>query len=230
MRRDIIKDVEIKDPPLEELTKRYSTFSSIKRSCIGGCGCLIFLIIIIIVILKLFLGVGPQTVNKVPIDFPASIPVYDPESISEITFIDGQYKNRAIEIAAIIPKLILSPLISALDQDNINTSNDEKTNIKNVWKIINSPVGDQRNVVKIHWTNMNAESNFVYNYYKNELIKANYIVTDVNLNDDNAKQFSFLQGNIGGSFYVKINKNRAGTELANLIVNYYSNIATSTLE
>jgi len=230
MRRDIIKDVEIKDPPLEELTKRYSTFSSIKRSCIGGCGCLIFLIIIIIVILKLFLGVGPQTVNKVPIDFPASIPVYDPESISEITFIDGQYKNRAIEIAAIIPKLILSPLISALDQDAINTSNDEKTNIKNVWKIINSPVGDQRNVVKIHWTNMNAESNFVYNYYKNELIKANYIVTDVNLNDDNAKQFSFLQGNIGGSFYVKINKNRAGTELANLIVNYYSNIATSTLE
>jgi len=230
MRRDIIKDVVIKDPPLEELTKRYSTFSSIKRSCIGGCGCLVFFIIIIIVILKLFLGVGPQTINKVPIDFPDNIPVYDSESISEITFINGQYKNRAIEIAAIIPKLILSPLISALDQDTINTSNDEKTNIKNVWKIINSPVGDQRNVVKIRWINMNAEGNFVYNYYKNELIKANYTVADVNINDDDAKQFSFSQGNIGGSFYVKIDKNRTGTELANLIVNYYSIIATSTLE
>ncbi len=224
MRRDIIKDVEIKEPPLEELTRRYSTFSSIKRSCIGGCGCLVVLLIAFIVIIKVFLGVGPQNVSKVPNDFPTDIPIYDAENISEITFISGQYKNRAIEIAAIIPKVILSPLISALDKDMVSSS-DEKTSMKNIWKIVNEPVGDKRNVVKVKWINMPAEYDFVYNHYKNELTKSDYIITATSVGE-NEKQFSFAKDSISGSFYVKINKEMTSTELANLIVNYYSSTST----
>ena len=162
MRRDIIKDVEIKEPPLEELTRKYSTFSSIKRSCIGGCGCLVFIVIIIIIILKFAIGIGPQTITKMPTNFPYGIPVYDENKIEKITFISGTYKNRVIELSALFPKIILSPIISVLDPQDSGLEN--KSTLKDVWKLINSPVSDQRDVIKIKWNNLNTDPEFLYSY------------------------------------------------------------------
>jgi len=94
MRRDVIKNVKIVEPPLEEFTRKYSTFSAIKRTCLGGCGCFVFLVIAIYIVVKFFLGVGPQTIKIVPENFPKDIPVYDKENIETMTFISGKYKNR----------------------------------------------------------------------------------------------------------------------------------------
>ena len=220
MRRDIIKDVEIIEPPLEEMTKKYSTFSSIKRSCLGGCGCFIIFIIIIVVAFKMFLGAGPQEIKTVPPNFPIDVPVYDEENIDRITFVSGQYKNRSVEVAAIFPKLILSPLLSVVEKDEVTAPKNEKESAKNIWKIISSPVSDKRNMVKIEWKNLPAEFNFVYNYYKNELTKSGYTIDAISASQTE-KQFSFSQGENTGSFYVKIiDQNQTNTEYASLIINY----------
>ena len=180
MRRDLIKDVQIKEPPLEELTKKYSTFSTIKRSCLGGCGCLIFLLIVLVIVLKLVIGVGPQEVKQVPTTFPKTIPVYDKDNAESITFISGKYKNRAIEIAAIFPKIILSPLLLALDKNTRSSPSPSSTNrvytIGQVWNIINTPISDQRDVITIKWGKLDAEMDFVYSYYKTELTKNNFTI------------------------------------------------------
>jgi hypothetical protein len=220
MRRDIIKNVEIKEPPLEELTRKYSTFSSIKRNCLGGCGCLLFLIIILILILKFAIGVGPKNLSTVPTDFPVGIPVYDEEQIDSITYISGTYKNRVIEIAALFPKIILTPLISALDKDS-TSDNQESSNFKDMWKIINAPVSDRRDVIKIKWKDLNTDPSFLYSYYLTELKKNEYKVTTES-KTKNEKQFSFSKDSITGSIHVKSNDENTKTQVANLIVNYFT--------
>lgn len=227
MRRDIIKDVKIKEPPLEELTRKYSTFSNLKRSCLTGCGCLVFLLIILIIILKFALGVGPQQVTKVPADFPVDIHIYDKENITAITFISGKYKNRAIEIAAIFPKLILSPIISVLDKDLVDDQAGKKSTFKNMWKIINSPVSDQRDVVKITWENLTAEPDFIYDYYQTELKKKGYTI-EAESQGQTEQQFSFSKQTTAGSFYLKMDSAKTNTILANLIVNYYPPTSSTT--
>ena len=89
MVRRNLDDIEIVEPPLGELTKTHSH----KRACFTGCGCIVFLIITIIIGLKIYIGPGPQTLQKVPTNFPTDIPIYDRNNIEEITFISGQYKN-----------------------------------------------------------------------------------------------------------------------------------------
>ncbi len=224
MRRDLIKDVQIKEPPLEELTRKYSTFSTIKRSCLGGCGCLLFLFIILVVILKIVIGVGPQDLKSVPENFPKEIPVYDKDNIESITFISGKYKNRAIEIAAIFPKIILSPLLLALDKNTHNTPTNFNTNraytVGQVWNIINTPISDQRDVVTVKWGTLDAELDFVLSYYKIELNKNNFTI-NADSETEKIKQFSFSRGDTSGSFYIEAGED-TDISYAMLTVNYFA--------
>ena len=217
MRRNI-NNVEIVEPPIGELTKKYSAFSAIKRACLTGCGCLVFFIVGAIIIIRLALGSGPETLKTVPANFPADIPIYDKDSIEQITFISGKYKNRGIEIAALFPKIILSPLLMTLDkssQNNIQT--DRATSIKNLWNTISAPVSDHRDTVQIEWRKLNADPFFIIGYYKTELTKESYKI-DVESEGENVKQFSFSKGEITGSMYVQGPPGQ-GTEYAVLTVN-----------
>ena len=205
MRRNI-NNVEIVEPPIGELTKKYSAFSAIKRACLTGCGCLIFLIIAIIVFIRLALGHGPETLKSVPENFPTDIPVYDTDSIEQITFISGKYKNRGIEIAAFFPKLILSPLLVTMDKNNqpAGQTTDKITSVKNLWQTITTPVSDHRDTVQIEWRKLPADPYFVIGYYKTELQKAGYTI-EVESEGNNVQQFSFSKEKeeISGSMYVQ---------------------------
>jgi hypothetical protein len=231
MRRNI-ENIEIVEPPLEELTKKYSAFSAIKRTCMAGCGCLVLLIIGIIIFLKIAMGSGPQTLSKVPDSFPADIPVYDKDNIEKITFISGKYKNRGMEIAAFFPKIILSPLILTMDknQPSASTSNETGTlaSVKNVWKLINSPISDHRDMVQIEWKNLDAEPTFIVNYYKKELGKTDYKI-DVESEGKDFKQFSFSRGDITGLLLVQGDEEvRPGTDYMALTVNIGGGTTSST--
>jgi hypothetical protein len=217
MRRNI-NNVEIVEPPIGELTKKYSAFSAIKRACLTGCGCLGFVIIAAIITIRLVMGSGPTTLSSVPDNFPSDIPIYDKDNIEQITFISGKYKNRGIEIAALFPKIILSPLLMTLDkgsQNNIST--DKTTSIKNLWSTISAPVSDHRDTVQIEWRKLNADPFFVIGYYKTELKKESYNI-DVESEGDNVQQFSFSKGEITGSMYVQGPPGQ-GSEYAVLTVN-----------
>ncbi len=226
MRRDL-NNVEIVEPPIGELTKKYSAFSAIKRACLTGCGCLVFLIIGIIIFIRLAMGSGPETLNTVPQNFPTDIPVYDTDSIEKITFISGKYKNRGIEIAAFFPKIILSPLLISLDKDSQNPADPNKlTSVTNLWKIISTPVSDHRDTVQIEWRGLNADPFFIVGYYKTELRKESYKI-DVESEGKNVQQFSFSKGDVTGSMYVQGAPGQ-GAEYAVLTVNLTADISSST--
>ncbi len=219
MRRNI-NNVEIVEPPIGELTKRYSAFSSIKRTCFTGCGCLVILLIAIAIFLRLALGSGPQTLKNVPDNFPNDIPVYDENNIEQITFVSGKYKNRGIEIAAFFPKIILSPLFLTLNKNEQNTDESGRlASVKNLWNIISAPVSDHRDTVQIEWRNLDAGPSFIINYYKIELRKEGYKI-DVESEGQSVRQFSFSKDTITGSIYVQGDDTvKPGTDYVVLTVN-----------
>ena len=222
MRRNI-NNVEIVEPPIGELTKKYSAFSTIKRACVTGCGCLVIVIIGIIIFLRLALGNGPEILKKVPDNFPADIPVYDQDNVERITFVSGKYKNRGIEIAAFFPKIILSPLFLTLNKDGqSNNDTGRLSSVTNLWKIISAPVSDHRDTVQIEWQNQDADPAFIINYYKTELKKKDYKI-DVESEGKNVRQFSFSKDGITGSLYAQSEEEiRPGTDYAVLTVNLAS--------
>ncbi len=219
MRRNI-NNVEIVEPPIGELTKRYSAFSSIKRTCFTGCGCLVVFLIGIAIFLRLALGSGPQTLKNIPENFPKDITIYDEDNIEQITFVSGKYKNRGIEIAAFFPKIILSPLFLTLNKSEQSAEDTGKlASVKNLWKIISTPVSDHRDTVQIEWRNLDAEPTFIINYYKTELQKRGYKI-DVESEGQAVRQFSFSQDTITGSIYVEgDNTVKPGTDYVVLTVN-----------
>jgi hypothetical protein len=219
MRRNI-NNVEIVEPPIGELTKKYSAFSTIKRTCLSGCGCLLLLIIGIIIFMRLALGSGPQTLKKIPDNFPTDIPVYDENNIEQITFVSGKYKNRAIETAAIFPKIILSPFLLTLNKNEQSVNNTDKlASVKNLWKIISAPVSDHRDTIQIEWRNLDAAPSFITNYYKTELKKKDYNI-DIESEGQGVRQFSFSRDTITGSVYVKGDEEiKPGTDYVVLTIN-----------
>jgi hypothetical protein len=226
MRRDL-NNVEIVEPPIGELTRKYSAFSAIKRACLTGCGCLFLLIIGIIIFIRVAMGNGPETLSRVPENFPSDIPIYDPDSIEKITFISGKYKNRGIEIAAFFPKIILSPLLLTLDKNSSNQNATEKvTSVANVWKMISAPVSDHRDTVQIEWQKLNAEPYFIIGYYKTELKKKSYKI-EVESEGENIMQFSFRKDTISGSLYVQGAPGQ-GAQYAALTVNTSAQDTSST--
>lgn len=219
MRRNIIDNVEIVEPPLEELTKKRK---GVKHACAYGCLFFILFIAGLIVFIRFFAGPGPQTLKKVPENFPKDIPIYDPDNIENISFISGKYKSRSIEVAALIPKIILSPLLLALNQDAdaIGATSTRQITVQNIWKVITTPIGNHRDTVQMEWTNMDAEPSFIISYYKLELRKVGFAI-EVESQGQGVKQFSFSRGDgISGSMYVKGDEeNRPGTDYAILTVN-----------
>ncbi len=218
MRRNIIDNVEIVEPPIGELTKKKSGF---KHACAYGCLFLIIIMVAFILFIRFFAGPGPQIIKKVPDTFPQDIPIYDPDNIEQISFISGKYKSRSIEIAALIPKIILSPLLIALNEDTpaVSTSTKQVT-FQNIWKVITTPVGEHHDTVQIEWRNLDAEPSFIISYYKIELKKKEFII-EVESEGQGVKQFSFSRADgTSGSVYVQGDENiKPGTDYASLTVN-----------
>lgn len=226
MRRDL-SNVEIVEPPIGELTKKYSAFSAIKRACVTGCGCLVLLIIGIIIFIRLALGSGPETLSEVPANFPPEIPIYDKDNIEQITFISGKYKNRGIEIAAFFPKLILSPLLLQTDKNSQPGNETSKLeSVSNLWKMLSSPISDHRDTVQIEWRQLTADPSFVSSYYKTELQKQGFTI-DVQSQGDTVEQFSFSKNNVTGSMYVQGPAGQ-GAQYAVLTVNLDTPVPSST--
>ncbi len=216
MARPNIEKVEIVEPPIGELSKSRSSF---KRSCLTGCGCVIFFIAALLVGLRFFIGSGPTKLKTIPPDFPVAIGIYDQDSIETITRIPGRYKSRGLTIAAIFPKLILSPLLLNANEPSDVSSTTFTETAKHIVGLITSPVTDGRDTVRIEWKNMDAEPDFVVSYYQNELRKAGFNITDTVVNGT-TKQFTFENSTLSGTLFVQSDEEKnPGTDYAVLTVN-----------
>jgi hypothetical protein len=216
MRDDLIRNVEIVDPPIGELTKGRGGF---KRGCFIGCFSIFIFIIAGIIALRFAAGKGPETLTAVPNNFPKAIPVYDKDAIERITFISGKYKSRGVEIAALFPKLILSPIFLAMDKKSA-TSDDGGAVAQKMWQLITRPVSDAHDTIQIQWLNMDAEPTFVISYYKNELLKQRYTIEEETVGRT-SKQivFSGPDGTTGTLQADGDEENKPGTDYALLTVN-----------
>ncbi|HNU96341.1 MAG TPA: hypothetical protein PKH95_02945 [Candidatus Magasanikbacteria bacterium] len=193
-RKDLIKDVKIVEPPIHELHKGSSV---LMRSCFLGCGFFFVLIIGLLIGLRFYIGSGLKTVTILPPNFPLEeIPLYNKDKIDKMTFITGESKSRRVELAAILPKIIMIPFLLEENENTADTK--EKNNFKNLFKTLASPVTDKKDNFKIEWQNIdNSYVNFI-NTYQNELRKKNFIIDTTGEGSDYKKiDFSRTDGYTG---------------------------------
>lgn len=223
IREDAIKDVEIVEPPIQELTKKNRW---VGKACMSGCGCLFLFIAAMIIGVRLFVGPGPKVVKTLPANFPKEIPVYDEYNIDRVTYTSGHYKARAMEIAAFFPKIILSPIFINTAETNPQTPpapTSQRVNIgRELWRIVTKPVGDNRDTVQIEWRHVPSDMKSLILYYQNKLDDAGFTV-DTEDRGDNYQQFTFsrtdgMSGTVSAQ-QMPDNKEKI-IDYAFLIVNY----------
>lgn len=217
--RDPTEHVEIIDPPISELTKRHRSFA---RTCFTGCFFIVLFIGAVVGGVKFWLGSGPRRLTAVPPEFPKNIPLYDRDSISEISFISARYKNRSLKLATLFPKIFLAPLLT--DETAPSGAPSSATASLGFWQTLTTPVGDGSDVVKIEWRGMPAEPDFVASHYHNELARKQYIVRDEEQGQSagTGEQFSFTSAPAGsgvyGTFSITDSPSTRGTDYAVLTV------------
>ncbi len=207
MRRNNVEDIEIKEPPLQELNKKRSC---LKRSCLTGCGCILIFILVSVGIIYFAANPRKKELREVPAHFPADIPIYDKDAIHSISFVSGAERGRWIELAAYVPKVIVSPLLIALENDEPTPASSERTWEKFI-RVIEEPVSDRRDYVVIEWSNVSAQPKFVDAYYQNALKKADFSLSSI-IDGEGMKQFSFQKDNVDGSFFYKDDPKSDGTD------------------
>lgn len=208
MRRPI-DNIEIKDPPLEELTRKHSC---VKRTCLT---CLTFLIVLIcasLIILKFTIGPKTTALKTLPREFTRAIPVYDADNVEQISFTSGDKRSRGVESAAFVPKLIVAPLLLIFDKENnfvrryrpelANELNKNQTAKKRFLLFMRQQLGDHRDLIKIDWLGQTADRDFISDYYETELKKKNFTVSN-HSESTQISQFTFSKEDIDGVLYIK---------------------------
>jgi hypothetical protein len=209
---DLVNEVEIVEPPIQELKKRGRWMTT---ACFSGCGCVALFIIGVIFGIKLFIGAGPKQAKNLPADFPAEIPVYDKYNVGKITLISGRYKYRSLELAALFPKIVLSSLV-------ISESGGKKNGqsvIQELWRALTKPVSDNRGMVQIEWYGIASEPEAMIEYYQSKLKEAGFVI-DSETQSSKYRQFTFRRDNgLSGTVYVESDEKNKNIPYAFIIVN-----------
>ncbi len=171
-RKDLIQDVKIVEPPIIELNKGSS---GLKKSCFFSCGFIFLILLGLLIGIKFYIGIGPKTVTVIPQNFPLDeIPLYHKEKIDKMTFISGKYKSRRVELAALLPKIVMIPFLSGNDETSVQTK--EKVNFKTFFQTLITPITDKKDNFKIEWKDVDNGYNTFINYYRNELQRSGFII------------------------------------------------------
>lgn len=221
--RRTIEHVEIQEPPIQEIHKKRSC---LRRSCLTGCTGIIVFIIASVLFLRFFVISQPKELSTIPEQFPANIPLYDKDAITHITIISGKQKSRAVELTAVLPKMILSPVLSLLDAEQLpservdqqgNVIRAKRTGWQEFVKRVRSPEADRRDVVLVEWTKLDAEPRFLEQYFRSGFQKAKFEIT-TSTYTTTTRQFGFSQNSIDGALYIEDRDSQPGTDYLALTV------------
>lgn len=201
--------IEVKDPPIQEFSKKHSC---LKRTCLTGCGCIVLFIVASLAILKFTVGPKTKELKELPPAFLETIPLYDRDSITKIMYTTGRERSKNLERIAYIPKMAIAPAVAWL---NRNEHKKGAEAIESYWdtliRFIQEPVADHRDVIVIEWTNLSADDEFIAQFYTTELKKKTFAITAESASDS-VHQFVFSKETIEGLLYVSDNKNTKGTD------------------
>ncbi len=221
--RSKIDKIEIKEPPLEELTRKRSC---LRRSCFTGLGCVTIIIVISLILLKFTLGPQTREIKDLPDNFTDTVPLYNEKGIEKIEITIGQERNKGAEYAAFLPKLFISPVLVAIDKDNsfipeLEDEDSDAGTLKTAWKkliaFMKAPVADHRDVYKIEWTLLSSKADFIEEYYMSELEKKGFDIGLVS-KTDTVSQFTFSLDTIDGLVYIRDKKDTVETDLVAVTV------------
>jgi hypothetical protein len=211
--------IEIIEPPIQELTKKPSI---LRRLAFLGCGGIVMLAIGFVLAIKILLGPGPQSFHTVPEDFPKEVPVYDKANIDTIDFTPGRYEARAAQLADIFPSSILKPFIKNFR--GIGTDGDQRMTARNraqkMWAFFTSPDDTFTDTYVIEWQGISTDPDFVYRYYKTELRKAGFTLTDESATTPVRYQHFTNSRGLDGA--VEIERATEGGALTHLLLTVYS--------
>lgn len=218
--RKNIDNIEIKEPPLEEFKKKRSC---LKRSCSTGCGCLIIVIIIFILLLKFVAVPRPKELKALPENFPQIIPIYDIENVEYITFLSGKQRNRILELAGYIPKVVLVPIfIYAEDYAPTEIKQTlgelrDKSDWQKFTHLMGMPITDRKDTFEIEWIDLPADPEFIQEFYLSEFKKGSFEI-DITTESKTLHQIIFSKNSIEGVLYIKDDPAQKGTDITNLTI------------
>ena len=207
--------VEIKEPPIEQLTKKKSC---LRRACVSCLGCVGIVVIISLVLLKFTLRPKPIEIKDLPELFAESVPTYDIEGAERIYLTKGAERNKGAEYAAFLPKLFISPIVLILDRDNDFTPQEDKgigkqsvTLARRLVAFIKAPIADHRDIITIQWKQLDANANFLEEYYRTELKKRNFKI-GITSSNKSTRQFTFEKTGIDGLIYIQDDPRTVATD------------------
>lgn len=218
MRVDIEK-IEIKEPPIEELSK--------KRSCLfrvvaTSCGCFMLAFLVSLLILRFSLGPQTKELKDIPAEFKNKVTIYDFDGVEKITYTPGKERGRIIEGASYIPKLIIAPFIISFDKEYkyIPLPENKRTNASfwdKFFVFIQEPITDHRDVYILEWNALSADKTFIEEYYHKGLEKLNFTISKES-KDETISQFFFSKENMEGTVRITDKNRENGTDSVILTV------------
>lgn len=220
MRVDIDK-IEIKEPPIEELSKKRSCFF---RFILTSCGCFVLAFLISLLILRFSIGPRTKQLSDIPEDFKNIVTIYDFDGVEKITYTPGKERGRVIETAGYVPKLIIAPFLIYFDKSYkyIPLPEDKRANASffdKFFAFIKEPITDHRDVYMFEWVALPADKTFIEEYYRKGLEKLGYEIT-TETHDTMHSQFFFSlkEKNMEGTLRITDESPLAGTDAVSLTV------------
>lgn len=216
MRADI-DEVEIKDPPLEELTGRGNC---LRKSC-GTCSGLI-LTLLMGSFLTLYFTAPPQgkVLKAVPADY-AGVPLYDAANIETVTLTEARERSKRVEQVVFIPKLVLSPLLIQADRNHwvlrqIRPEVAEAIEVKqSFWDklmvLLREPVSEQRDLLDLEWHNLDADPAYITEFYAKSLERAGFVLSKP-VTSPESRQFTFAKPGLDGVVHIENDPNTPTTD------------------
>lgn len=200
-----IDPVEIKEPPIQKFGKKRSC---LKQSCLTGCGCIVLLLIGFILLIRFAAKPRMKELKVLPSFVTSSIPLYDEKNIERITFTPGAERGKFLEGVAMIPKIVLSPLVLVLDRYWGETTS---TYQESVLQLVQTPVMDHRDFIKIEWHDLGAKPSFIAAYYQKAFTQQGFTISVVR-DTDTVHQFLFSSTSTEGSVLVEDTPEKEGTD------------------
>lgn len=229
MRADI-DEVEIKDPPLEELTGRGNC---LRKSC-GTCSGLI-LTLLVGSFLTLYFTAPPQgkVLKAVPAEY-AGVPLYDAANLETITLTEARERSKRVEQIVFVPKLILSPLLIQADRSHwvlrhIRPEAADAIEAKSsFWDklmvLLREPVSEQRDLLALEWHNLDADPAYINEFYAKSLERAGFALGKPVVSPD-SRQFTFAKPGLDGVVHIE---NDTATPATDQVIVEITRTTTST--
>lgn len=222
-----VDNVEIKEPPIQELNNNRSC---LRRSCMTGCLFLFLLIFVFLFVVKFAATPRVRKLKNIPDIVPESVPIYDESNIESISYIAARERTRTVELAAVVPKAILLPILVNTEQylpqevKQLLGDTGDAQGLDRYIQLIQKPIFPSTDLIEVTWIELTAQPDFLKEFYEKELQRAGFTVVQI-VSDKAVEEIRFTDdsGNITGVFYTedKTPDNR-GTDKAVLNIEIYT--------